>query len=157
MDESQKLPLKCFFAAWIFAWVTAIYFPSALIALADLSPATLERSLLLRTFAVADEVAPAAKIGFAILLGGLAMLSRRLLPMSRAQVVVDMVSAALATLLILAALPLDWSRGFGIGLTGNRFTPAPTAIYLGGALLSGLVFWLSAANCALRARRAGTD
>ena len=152
MDDARKIPLKCLFAAWIFAWVTAIYLPSALIATTGLSPLAEGRGLLAGTFAVADEVSPAAKIGFALLFVGLAFAARRLAaPRAAAAVALDMLAGALAILAMLALLPADWSRGFGIGLSGSRFAPVPTAIYLTSALLSGLVFAFSAGRCARRA------
>ncbi|MGZ8311050.1 MAG: hypothetical protein ACXWUR_03205 [Allosphingosinicella sp.] len=140
--------------AWIFGWATAIYLPSALIALAGLSPEAAGKSFLAGIFAVADEVAPAAKIGFAILFAGSVLLAGRLAGVrGRAAVAADMLAAVLAMLLVLALLPPPWSRGFGIGLTGARFAPQATMIYLAGALLAGLVFSLSAAKCARRTAR----
>ena len=72
---------------------------------------------------MADEVAPAAKIGFALLFVLLLAARRRLLP--RPAVPADMILGAAAMLAVVAVLPRNWSRGFGIGLAGARFDPAP--------------------------------
>jgi hypothetical protein len=144
--------LKCLFVAWIFGWVVAIYLPSALVALADLSPLAEGRSLPAATFAVADEVAPAAKIGFALLLGLLAIAVRRLSLRRPLEFAADVAAACLAMFLMLALLPREWSRGFGIGLTGERFQSEALAIYLVGAVFSGLVFSISHRRCQRRNR-----
>lgn len=151
MPEARPASLKCVFIAWIFGWVTAIYLPSALIAALGLSPLAEGRSLPAATFAVADEVAPFAKIGFAIAFALFMVTARKLLrARGFAALLADAVLAAAAMLLTLAALPADWSRGFGIGLTGERFAPDVTAIYLLGAVLAGLVFAIAEARCAGR-------
>ena len=151
MKSVRTVIPKCLFAAWIFGWVTAVFVPSALIALAKLSPLAGGKGILSGTFAVADEVAPAAKLGFATLTGAFMLIPRRVLPVRGISAVgVDMLLAATAMLLVLALLPEQWSRGFGIGLTGTRFAPTATLIYLAGALLSGLVFSLSEAKCSTR-------
>jgi hypothetical protein len=151
MDADRTVTPKCFFVAWIFGWVTAIYTPSALIALTQLSPLVAGRGILSGTFAVADEVAPAAKLGFAMLMAAFMLIARRLSPVRGfSAVALDMFLALTAMLIVLAFLPQDWSRGFGIGLMGMRFAPGATLIYVAGALLSGLVFSLSEAKCSAR-------
>jgi hypothetical protein len=158
MKNVSTLTPKCFFAAWIFGWVTAIYMTSALIALAELSPLAKGKGISSGTFAVADEVSPAAKLGFAALLAAFALMARWLSPMRNISAVAcDMLLAVIAMLLVLALLPEQWSRGFGAGLVGSRFAPATTLIYLAGALLSGLVFSLSEARCSARTGRATAD
>jgi hypothetical protein len=54
---------KCFFIALIAAWGAAIFLPSLIVAAAGLSRLAAGRSLSAATIEVADEVAPAAKIG----------------------------------------------------------------------------------------------
>lgn len=148
MDDRRRTTPKCVFAAWIVGWAVAVYLPSALIYLAGLSPLARGRAPLGGIFAVADEVAPFAKIGFGVAFAALTFAARRLAP-SRGPVAiaVDLMAACVAMLLVLAVLPQDWSRGFGIGLTGSRFAPAATMIYLAGALAAGLAFSLSEARC----------
>lgn len=140
---------KCVLIALLFAWVAAIYVPSAAIAAARLSPLADGRSLPAAVWAVADEVAPAAKIGFALLFALLLAARRRLLP--RLAPPADMILGAAAMLAVVAALPQNWSRGFGIGLAGTRFDPAPLAIYLLSGVLAGLVFNRVEAGCRRRA------
>jgi hypothetical protein len=142
---------KCFFAAWIFGWVVAIYLPSALFALTGLSPLAEGRGFFAATFAIADEVAPAAKIGFAVLLGLLLFATRKARLRRAAIIAADMLFACAAMFLVLALLPAAWSRGFGVGMVGVRFMQDVTLIYLAGAALAGLVFSLSEARC--RGRR----
>lgn len=136
---------KCFFVAWIFGWVTAIYVPSFLVTVVGLSPLVGGVHLLSDVFAVADEVAPAAKLAFAILFAGGVLMARRL--GGTIATAVHMAIGAIAMFLVIALLPEEWSRGFGIGLTGTRFAALPTAFYLGGGLLSGLAFTISEARC----------
>ncbi len=149
--RSRRLSLKCVFIAWILGWVVAVYLPSALIAATGLSPLVEGRTLPMAIFAVADEVAPLAKIGFALLFGLFMFGARKLLAMRAvAAALADAALAAAAMLLTLALLPADWSRGFGIGLSGERFAPDATAIYLLGAVLAGILFSVSEGRCAAR-------
>lgn len=146
--HGRRTSLKCFFIAWIFGWATAVYLPSALIAATHFSPLEEGNSLPAATFSVADEVAPFAKIGFALAFGLFMFGARKLLPIRGAPAVLaDAALAGAAMLLTLALLPANWSRGFGIGLTGERFAPGVTAIYLLGAVLAGLLFSISEARC----------
>lgn len=151
MKDNQLPSAKCFFVGWIFSWVTAIYVPSLLIAITGFSPSSVQEGFLSSTFAVADEVAPAAKLSFAALLAAFVFVGRKVLSDTGYwAVALRMLSALAAMLLILTFLPATWSRGFGVGLTGMRFSPGATLIYVAGALLSGLVFALSEAKCLAR-------
>ena len=148
----RPIRLKCFFAAWIFGWVTAIFVPSAAIAWAGLSPLAEGRDFGPAILAIADEVSPAAKIGFGVIFACLMFAMKRLAGSHGwAAVAVNMLLAAAAMLMVLAILPADWSRGFGVGLAGVRFASLPTTIYVVGALLAGLVFSVSEAKCSARA------
>jgi hypothetical protein len=141
---------RCLFVALISAWFVAVFVPSAVIALCGLSPLAVGHGFLAATWRVADEVAPFAKIGYAAAFLALLVLARRI-PLDRQwDIPIDMVLACLAMLLVLAFLPRTWSRGFGIGLTGTRFSPLPTFIYFVGAVLSGLTFALSEQKCCER-------
>lgn len=150
MNALLASSLKCLFIAWVFAWVTAIYIPSGLIAALSLSPIAKGANLLVDTFEVADETSPAAKLTFAVLFGVVLLASR--LGRVRLGALFEAGLGLLCMLLVVSFLPEHWSRGFGVGLTGSRFELLPTAIYLGGGFLSGIVFSLSEANCA-RSRR----
>lgn len=152
MEPARQTTLKCFFVAWIFGWVTAIYVPSLVIAAASLSPLATTSNFFGYVFAVADQVAPAAKLSFAALFAGFALAARRL---GKARASVDAASGMAAMMLVVALLPEDWSRGFGIGLAGTRFAVLPTATYLGGGLLAGIVLSVSEARCRARGSKAG--
>jgi hypothetical protein len=141
---------RCFFVATIAGWFVAVYAPSALIALTGTSPLAAGRSLPAAVFAIADEVAPAAKIGFALLFVPMLLLARRVAPPRIPVVVLDILSSCAAIVLVLALLPAEWSRGFGIGLTGARFAPGPLLMYLAGAILAGLGFSQSEQACLAR-------
>ena len=154
MRAHRPTGLKCFFAAWIFAWVVAIYVPSAVIALGGLSPLAENRSFPAAVLAIADEVAPAAKIGFAVLLAAFLFAARKTVALRRpVALAADILFACLAMFLTLALLPAEWSRGFGIGIDGTRFDPKATLIYLAGGALAGLTFSLSEAKCLARGRQ----
>ena len=144
---SNRFSPKCFFLALIAGWFVAIYVPSALIALNGLSPLAHARGLPAATFAVADEVAPAAKILFAILFGMMLFFARRFVLPSTHRLATDMLVGCVAMLLVLAVLPAEWSRGFGVGLTGARFALDPLLMYLVGASLAGLSFFTSEGKC----------
>lgn len=151
MKPISTITARCFFVGWMLGWATAVYAPSALIVALALSPRVTGQNFFLDVFAVADEVSPAAKLLFGALFAGALIMAQRL-GTGRSM----MINAALGMVSILAVitlLPQDWSRGFGIGLNGIRFDPVPTAIYLGGGLLSGVVFSILEARC--RARRQG--
>ena len=148
MRSTHRTTPKCFFLAWIFGWVTGIFVPSGLIVAAALSPLVEGNNLLGDVFDVADEVAPAAKLSFAFIFAILLMLAR-LLSYTRAACIDSSIGAA-SMILVLALLPADWSRGFGVGLTGSRFAALPTLFYILGGLLSGAAFSFFEARCERR-------
>jgi hypothetical protein len=118
------------------------------------APVLEARGLPGATLSIADEVSPAAKIGFALLLALFLIAARKVTGTSlTAAVAVSIVAASLAMALMLVALPVEWSRGFGIGLTGVRFAPVVTAFYFIGASLAGLAFALSETKCRRAAER----
>lgn len=136
--------LKCGGPAWLFGWVTAVFLPSLLIALARHGLADLPAT----TWKTADDMGPFAKL----MLGGLLLLGFFLA--TRLKTGPLALRAALAGLaamaLTLALLPAAWSRGFGIGLTGARFDPQLLPWYAVGALASGIVFALALTRCRAR-------
>lgn len=151
MKSSVTWAPKCLFAAWVLGWVTSIYLPSFTIALLALSPLASADNILAATFAVADEVSPAAKLAFAVVFGS-ALLAIRLARADR-RWLADAAIGVISIMLVVAFLPENWSRGFGVGLAGNRFDLLPTMIYLVGGFLSGVVFWLVEARCVSRSRK----
>jgi len=136
--------LKCGGPAWLFGWVTAIFLPSLIIALARHGIADLPAT----TWKVADDMGPFAKL----MLGGLLILG--FLAASRLRTGPLALRAALAGLaamaLTLALLPVAWSRGFGIGLAGARFDPQLLPWYAIGAIASGVVFAFALTRCQAR-------
>jgi hypothetical protein len=156
-SASRPLRPRCFFTAFVLAWAVAVFLPSAMIAATGLSPTAEGASLPRRVFEIADEVAPAAKIGFALLLLGLLLAARRALPPGRAATAADLLAPVAAMAATLALLPPAWSRGFGVGLAGARFDPALTAIYLGGAAAAGLTLVRLETRCLARHRRNGRE
>lgn len=145
-ESAPPFRLKCFFLALTTAWAIAIFLSSALVALAGLSPLARGKALPQATWAVADQVAPAAKIAFVLILAPLLYASERRLRGASA-LIADVASACAAMLLALLAVPLAWSRGFGIGLTGARLDPLPLAFYLASAAVAGIAFHFSHARC----------
>lgn len=155
MAAARVISPKCFFIAWIFGWAVAVYLPSAAIALAQLSPLAKDQGFLAATLAVADEVSPAAKIGYALLLALLLLAARRLPKLPRSSTLaLDVALACLAMFLVIALLPGEWSRGFGVGLSGVRFGTEATLIYVASAAASGIVFHRAEAKCLRRPERA---
>jgi hypothetical protein len=135
-----------------------VYLPSAAIALARLSPMALDRGFFAATFAIADEVAPAAKIGFALLMALMLFAARKLSNFRRGTTLaLDIALACVAMCLVIALLPADWSRGFGVGLSGVRFAPEVTLVYLASAAASGLAFHLSERKCVGRHSHSPSD
>ena len=133
----------------------AIFVPSTLIALPELSLLSSGKGIIIGTFAVADQVSPAAKLGFGTLAAAFMLIARWLLPVRGVFAVAsDMLLALMAMLLVLVTPPEKWSRGFGIGFTGTRCAPAAALIYSVGALLSGPVFSLAETKCSARAGNA---
>lgn len=138
---------RCLFLGMIFGWVVAIYVPSAMIAAFGLAPPGTPPGIIAATWHMTDEIGPIAKLAFAALAAAL-LLGTRLAAMPRtARAAADAALGVLAMMLLLAFLPEAWSRGIGIGLTGQRFDPALLPIYLLGGALSGLTFSLADAKC----------
>ena len=150
MPSAQRSSPKCFFTAWVLAWATAVYLPSLVIALLSLSPLASGGNLFLDTFEVADEVSPAAKLAYGFLFGAIVLTARAGGAGRKLSVNVSIGVASIA--LVVALLPEYLSRGFGVGLTGVRFAPLPTAIYLIGGVASGAVFSLTETKCQSRSQ-----
>lgn len=140
--------VRCFGIAWVGAWALSVYLPSVMIAWSQLPGGGFAlRRLAADTFHVADAMAPLAKL----MLGGLLLpaflLADRLARERRVALALGAVAAMAAMLLTLVLIPADWSRGFGIGLTGERLPPGLLPLYLGGAAVAGIVRAVSVAKC----------
>lgn len=140
----------CPFTAFVVGWAVAIYATATLVVLAGVSPHVppLDHwsSLPGRAFAVADWISPTAKLSigatFALLLWPLRAVHG--LPCRLAGASIAGLAATLAVLLV---LPGDWSRGFGVGLTGVRLDPVALPLHLVGGALGGIAFALQSASC----------
>lgn len=148
MMSRRSYQPRCLFVALISAWAVAVFVPSAIFALAGLSPLAAGHGLLEGTWRVADQVAPFAKLGYAAAFLALVLVSRRASIPRRWVILLDIILACVAMLLVLALLPSAWSRGFGVGLVGQRFSTVPTIIYMLGAVLSGISFAVAETRCA---------
>ena len=153
--DQGTLPMrpKCIFIALVFGWVVAIFLPSALIAALGLSPLAQGRSFPAAALAVADEVAPLAKIGFILVLAPASLAARNFLRTRGAVALAYVLLSVVAMLATLALIPAEYSRGFGIGLGGGRFSPGPLSIYMIGAIAAGLTAASAEARCIARQPR----
>jgi hypothetical protein len=146
--------LRCFLPAWITAWFTAVFLPSVVIAYLGLSQAaaavgTGVNRLPASTWKVADDVGPAVKLMIGgLLLVGLFGLVRMTGMASRTRYAASIAIGVIAVAATIALMPSSLSRGFAAALTGTRFSPSTTPIYLLGGLLAGLSFVFSADRCA---------
>lgn len=147
MTTTRSLRPRCVFLGLIMAWVVAIYVPSFVLPAVGLALLAPGQSLPAAAWAMADEAAPLAKLSYAAILSAFLLGVRRLALNRFALIAADVALACVAMLAVLALLPEDWSRGFGIGLTGTRFATGPTLVYLVGAAFSGFTFSLVEANC----------
>lgn len=150
MPSARPTTPKCLFTAWVLAWATAVYLPSFVIALLSLSPLASGGNLFSNTFAVADEVSPAAKLSYGFLFGALVTSARA--GGARRGLSFNTLIGVVSMALVVALLPENWSRGFGVGLNGMRFDPLSTVTYLIGGFASGLVFSLIEAKCQSRSQ-----
>ncbi|MCJ8211982.1 hypothetical protein MUY27_19850 [Mucilaginibacter sp. RS28] len=90
---------------------------------------------------IADDMGPVVKLSIIAVFAVLYILSRSIIKKSRLSFYTgSIIIAVIAVLLVLALLPADLSRGYGIRLTGARFDLSMLPIYLSGAVLGGVVF-----------------
>lgn len=148
------MSLRCFFAAWVAAWVTAIFLPSLMIAFLGLSPAAAALGTGLTrlgatTWKVADDVGPAVKLMIGgLLLAGQFGLGRMPPTTSGTRYAASMAIGVVAVAAVIAWVPISLSRGVAAALTGTRFSAPTTPIYLLGGALAGFLFVVSADRCA---------
>lgn len=148
-DESQiasnGFRFRCYFSSWIAAWAVAVFLPSAAIAYLGLSESATDigigfNNLLATTWKVADDVGPLAKIMTGTLLALFSVVAFAVLPRNSLAHTLSCASAGLlAIVLTLLLIPAEYSRGFGIGLTGARIDQNTLPIYAVCGLISGLV------------------
>jgi hypothetical protein len=110
------------------------------------------------TWKVADDVGPAVKLMIGgLLLVGLFGLGRITAIRSRARYAASIATGVIAVAATIALVPSSLSRGFAAALTGTRFSPSTTPIYLLGGVLAGLSFVFSADRCARGSGRRGSS
>ena len=135
--------LKKFLMAWLPGWAIVVFVSSAILAwqgLAAEASGTGLEAMVRGTWPVADLVSPAAKltIGGALLVGFILIAQGRV---SRTVAIFLSIAVAfIAVLATLALLPETLSRGFGVGLTGQRFDASLLPAYLAAAALGGSFF-----------------
>lgn len=125
------------FKPWLLAWGCSIFFSSALLAV--LYPVN-QVGFLSRFWAIADEMSPLAKLMFG---GGLALTfillasARRI---SRFSYLQFGPAAATIPAIVMAIIPVDYSRGFGLGFSAELFDPVELGCWMIGSFLGGLLF-----------------
>lgn len=144
---------KCFLFGWVVGWAAAIYLSCVLIWLGGLARVVSGATGAGAIFAIADAISPWAKLALGVAMGGALLLRRKLRPLTgRKALAADSVACALGIVFALGLLPSAWSAGFGVGLTGARFAPLATALYIAAAAMGGILANLLEASC-LRNRR----
>ena len=150
-NPARLASFRCTGPAWVIGWAVALYLPSAIFAFAGLSsharPLGIGFSHLgATTFAVADEIGPAAKLLVGALLAAGWYAIAHLKP--RRIIIANAAAGVAAAVLAVLLIPAAYSRGFGIGLSGNRIDLATLPIYTLGGLAAGIIFTLSHHRCA---------
>jgi mannose/fructose/N-acetylgalactosamine-specific phosphotransferase system component IIC len=142
----QKSITEITFKALLGAWATLVFGTSMLIYFFSSVPHKFYHqnpvvNILRNIWEIADEMGPAVKISIIIVFGILVLLFKSTI--SKNQIFFYLGSTIVAIIsvsLVLALLPSDLSRGYGIGLTGARFDIKMIPIYLLGAVWGGAVF-----------------
>lgn len=99
--------------------------------------------------------APAAKLLLgALLAGGFLAVERLRRSRPRETFLLCALAGVAAMLLALMLIPAEWSRGFGVGLTGERLPPRLLPFYLAGAAAAGLTYVFTVARCRAKLGRA---
>jgi hypothetical protein len=145
-------------------WVTMVFVSSALIVLRGVPNATTRAGVgnpgwIAATWRVADEMAPAAKLLLVVLFAALLWLGERRGRTSTSGYVsqplwsayaVNIALGTAAMALTLALVPAAFSRGFGVGLTGDRFDPPVVPLYLVSGALGAVAYTFSLIRCRAR-------
>ncbi|MCB2376814.1 hypothetical protein LGH70_04435 [Hymenobacter sp. BT635] len=142
----NKVKLGGILNALLVSWVTMVFGTGFLIFV--FAPIKLVKynsnfiaNALRSTWEIGDAMGPAVKISYILLLGLLLLAFKGVVNKTRTfSYLLPIVFAVLSATLVLAFLPAEFSRGYGIGLTGVRFDIGVLPIYFMGAILSGLAF-----------------
>jgi hypothetical protein len=144
LDPHPPVPsLRCWLSALLAAWVVQIFGTSAL--LAGMQEGGLSSPSAV--WIIADAVGPLAKIGYVAVLALLLAPWRRRHLAAVPTVCIWALASVAALLGVLALLPAEFSRGFGIGYDGARFSPATLPAYVAAAALAGLLGALLQRRC----------
>ena len=139
--DTIAITLKALLAGWVtivFGTSTLIYFFTSLEH--EIYHSNLLLNILRNIWEIADEMGPAVKLSIVIVLGILVHLFRNTISKSRIYFYLSSIAFAIISVLsVLALLPVNLSRGYGIGLTGTRFDTEMMPVYLIGAILGGIV------------------
>jgi hypothetical protein len=156
----NRFSFGCSFSSWIAGWAVAVFLPSAAIAYFGISESAANigegfNHLLATTWKVADNVGPLAKLMIGALLALFNTLALVTIKHNNLTQAIGCASAGmLAIVLTLVLIPAEYSRGFGIGLTGARIDQNTLPIYVVCGLISGLALRSMHHRCSSR-RAAG--
>lgn len=151
-----RTDLGCRLVALLAAWVSMVFGSSAPIAWFGFSRSAGTRAsglahLPVATWEVSDAVGPAAKLLLIGVFAALVLSGERLSTGRPGYTYVR--NAALgvtAMLLTLGVVPESLSRGFGVGLTGERYDFAVVPVYVLGGMLGGFAYTFSVTRCRRR-------
>jgi hypothetical protein len=153
---SNRFSFRCSFSSWMAGWAVAVFLPSAAIAYLGLSESAASigegfNHLLSTTWKVADDVGPLAKLMIGALLALFNIVAFvATLRNSFTHAIACASAGVLAVVLTLLLIPAEYSRGFGIGLTGARIDQSTLPIYAVCGLVAGLVLSAIHRRCAHR-------
>ncbi|WP_100335868.1 hypothetical protein [Hymenobacter chitinivorans] len=146
VTEKNNLGVGALLKALLAGWVVMVFGTSILIFLfAPLEQDRYSSNWLVNSFRtiweIGDAMGPAVKISYIVLFGLLIFASKSVINRNRrTSYALSIIFAVVSATLVLAFLPADFSRGYGIGLTGARFDTRMLPIYMAGAVLSGVAF-----------------
>lgn len=131
--------LANFLYAWIPAWAIMVFLPGAIaVVLGSPLAEANGRNALSAIWALGDDIFPTAKLACGALLLAFLLASRRLnLRNNAIRALLGAIGGIAVMVIVLALIPVDHARGFGIGLTGERFDSSMTPLYLAAGAIAG--------------------
>jgi hypothetical protein len=132
--------------ALLAGWGTIVFATSILIYIAQPNTGKMyHKNTFINTlrsiWEVADEIAPWIKLSIVIIFGLLTFAFGKFEQKSTLFFYFSSIVFSLVAVLgVLTLMSIDYSRGYGIGLTGKRFDKDMIPIYWCGAVLDGLVY-----------------
>ncbi|MES3019682.1 MAG: hypothetical protein V4721_17975 [Bacteroidota bacterium] len=143
---NKKLPVSVTLKSLLAAWVTMIFGTSLLLFLfAPIKHPVYSENFLVNilqsVWELGDAIGPIVKLSLIIIFAILVSMLRNNFNEKPQFVYVKSITfALLSMLLVLFFLPLEYSRGFGIGLTGSRIDTSVFFFYIIGAIAGGIVY-----------------